>query len=127
MRPVLQVFRQNFLFIVIPNGFSKMLDLSTGGVAHDFPALNVLVTKSNLSHDFKSVILNHERLLVIMTSRRPNVDMRGNIVKKDKNKKKVGEVVQAGSGNVDTQRIILQNSQIYHISITDFLCKLQFD
>lgn len=73
------MYLEKFLLIIFPNRQSHFLDLSLDKpILRHFPTLNVYALHSSIYQDFKSTI-NQDKLLVFMTSKRPNVDERGRV------------------------------------------------
>ena len=71
--------------------------------------LNLVTQKTHLP-DLKSIIVDDEKLFVIMTSLRPKLKHSGKEMEGKKD---------------DTKRIIVENSQIYRLDLA-FLNKMQF-
>jgi hypothetical protein len=91
----------------VPNDVTWIFDFKTSQkMGKDFPVMK-LVANTNLAHsDFKSVVINGEQLYVIMTSKRPNLTHLGTIATKQSKKE------------IDNCRMVIQNSQIYHLDLT---------
>ena len=112
-RPVLQTHKNRYLFMMFPNQASYFIDFSKqiepeSKVLRSFP----LLPCGPGNHSFKSIILQ-DMLYVVMTSRRPLVNEKGQPLPKGK------EVDPTG-------RICVPNSQIYSLNLKTLTTKPSF-
>ena len=87
--------------MIIPNVLSWVYDFKESQKMSEncnvFPVLNLVTQKTHLP-DLKSIIVDDEKLFVMMTSLRPKLKHSGKEMEGKKD---------------DTKRIIVENSQIY--------------
>lgn len=115
VRPILQGYRDRYLVLVFPSCLTMVIDYRAGEFAC-LATLSPLLPSTCLlqAADFKSVVLDEQRLMIFMTSKRPNVDLKGNSVKAKRNQDDVGN------------RMIVTNSQIYTLDIDQAISSLKF-
>jgi hypothetical protein len=99
---------------MIPNDVSWIFDFKKSQkMSKDaFPILKLVANTSLFSSDFKSLVLDEDHFYVIMTSKRPNLTYQGTVASKQDKKSK----------EIDNQRMVIQNSQIYYLDL-EFLSK----
>lgn len=117
-KPIVQDVKSRFLLVIVPFERTWIYDYGNSNNQTDdrklAPVFKPVVPNTERRQDFKSLIINDDKLYILMTSNRPSIDNRGSPWNPKMN-----------CNGVDTHRIIIRNSQIYvldlaFLSICDF-------
>lgn len=117
-KPILQDVNDRFFMVIVPFDRTWIYDYRNSNLQTIdrklAPVFRPVLQHVDHRQEFKSLVINEDKLYIFMTSKRPNIDNKGGQWNPKLN-----------NNGVDTHRIIIRNSQIYQLDVA-FLATCDF-